>query len=107
VVHNGWSLRAQVSAQASCRNAVRISSRTVKRRLANSQASDRSTFQRRTAHGSGPYPPSSREEHNGKRKVVVGSETEVLQPPRGKDIDQQMIVDLRRMLTQAGSASGD
>jgi len=31
----------------------------------------------------------------------------VLQPPRGKDIDQQMIVDLRRMLTQAGFAPGD
>jgi hypothetical protein len=29
-------------------------------------------------------------------------ETEVLQPPRGKDIDAQMIVDLRRMLTRAG-----
>ena len=47
------------------------------------------------------------EEHNGKVKVVLGSDTEVLQPPRGKDIDQQMIVDLRRMLTAAGSAPGD
>jgi hypothetical protein len=47
------------------------------------------------------------EEHNGKVKVSLGPETEVLQPPRGKDIDQQMIVDLRRMLTQAGLAPGD
>jgi hypothetical protein len=42
--------------------------------------------------------------HNGKIKVTLGLETEVLQPPRGKDIDQQMIVDLRRMLTNAGLA---
>jgi hypothetical protein len=44
------------------------------------------------------------EELNGKVKVTLGLETEVLQPPRGKDIDQQMIVDLRRMLTNAGLA---
>jgi hypothetical protein len=44
------------------------------------------------------------EEHNGKVKVTLGQETEVLQPPRTKDIDQQMIVDLRRMLTRAGFA---
>jgi hypothetical protein len=42
------------------------------------------------------------EEHNGKLKVVLGPETETLEPPRGKDIDQQLIVDLRRMLTNAG-----
>lgn len=42
------------------------------------------------------------EEHNGKVKVTLGPETEVFHPPRGKDIDTQMIVDLRRMLTQAG-----
>jgi hypothetical protein len=47
------------------------------------------------------------EEHNGKLKVTLGPETEVLQPPHGKDIDQQMIVDLRRMLTRAGIASAD
>jgi hypothetical protein len=45
-------------------------------------------------------------EHNGKVKVTLGSETEVLQPPRGKDIDKQLIVDLRRMLTNAGLAPG-
>jgi hypothetical protein len=42
------------------------------------------------------------EEHNGKVKVTLGGETEVLQPPRGKDIDTQMIVDLRRMFKRAG-----
>jgi len=40
--------------------------------------------------------------HNGKLEVTLGAETEVLQPPHGKDIDAQMIVDLRRMLTNAG-----
>jgi len=42
------------------------------------------------------------EEHNGKIKVTLGPETEVLQPPRDKDVDKQLIVDLRRMLTGAG-----
>jgi hypothetical protein len=46
------------------------------------------------------------EEHNGKVMVTLGPETEVLEPPRGKDIDEQTIVDLRRMLTQAGFAPG-
>jgi hypothetical protein len=44
------------------------------------------------------------EELNGKLRVTLGPETEVLQPPSGKDIDQQMIVDLRRMLSNAGLA---
>jgi hypothetical protein len=44
------------------------------------------------------------EEHNGKFKVTLGSSIEVLEKPHGKDVDQQMIVDLRRMLTQAGYA---
>jgi hypothetical protein len=42
------------------------------------------------------------EEHNGALRVTLGGETEVLQAPHGKDIDQQTIVDLRRMLTRAG-----
>jgi len=46
------------------------------------------------------------EEHNGKFKVTLGPETEVLHPPRGKDVDEQMIVDLRRLLDQAGYADG-
>ena len=44
------------------------------------------------------------EEHNGKVKVTLGGETMVLQTPRDKDIDPQLIVDLRRMLTSAGLA---
>jgi hypothetical protein len=42
------------------------------------------------------------QEHNGKVKVELGGQTEVLQPPDGKDVDRQLIVDLRRMLTNAG-----
>jgi hypothetical protein len=41
-------------------------------------------------------------EHNGKLVVTLGPETEVFNAPRGKDIDDQLTVDLRRMLTQAG-----
>lgn len=44
------------------------------------------------------------EERNGKFKVALGPETEVLERPRGKDVDEQMIVDLRRILRQAGFA---
>ena len=44
------------------------------------------------------------EEHNGKLVVTLGGETEILHPPHGKDVDPQMIVDLRRMLTRAGFA---
>jgi len=43
-------------------------------------------------------------EHNGKLKVALGSETEVLPIPRGKDVEVQIVVDLRRMLGQAGFA---
>ena len=41
-------------------------------------------------------------QHDGKYVVTVGSETEVLNPPKHKDIDTQMVIDLRRMLTSAG-----
>jgi hypothetical protein len=44
------------------------------------------------------------EEHNGKFKVALGPETEVLERPSGKDINEQLIVDLRRILRQAGFA---
>ena len=47
---------------------------------------------------------ATREEHNGKLRVTLGPETEIFEPPRGKDIDQQMAVDLRRMLKNAGFA---
>lgn len=40
--------------------------------------------------------------HDGKVAVKVGDELAFLEPPSGKDIDAQMVVDLRRMLTSAG-----
>jgi hypothetical protein len=40
--------------------------------------------------------------HDGKVAVKMGSELEFLVPPSGKDVDDQMVVDLRRMLTNAG-----
>lgn len=46
------------------------------------------------------------EEHNGKFKVTVGAETEVLTAPHGKDVEAEMVTDLRRMLTNAGFAPG-
>ena len=42
------------------------------------------------------------QEHNGKIKVTLGPETEVLSPPHGKEVSTQTIVDVRRMLTEAG-----
>ena len=42
------------------------------------------------------------EQSNGKIKVTIGPETEVLDPPRGKDVSLQAVADLRRMLSQAG-----
>jgi len=42
------------------------------------------------------------EEHDGRYKVTLGSETETFDAPRGHDIDTQMVVDLRRMLEGAG-----
>ena len=44
------------------------------------------------------------EERDGQLEVTLGGETEVLHPPHGKDVDKQMIVDLRRMLARAGIA---
>jgi hypothetical protein len=41
------------------------------------------------------------QEEGADLKVTLGAETETLRRPRSKDIDTQMIVDLRRMLTQA------
>ena len=45
---------------------------------------------------------SVEQHHDGKYRVTVGDETEVLTPPKHKDIDTQQVVDLRRMLTSAG-----
>jgi hypothetical protein len=41
---------------------------------------------------------------DGKVTVKVGSQEALLDPPAGKDIDAQMVVDLRRMLSEAGYA---
>ena len=43
-----------------------------------------------------------RSTHDGKLEVTVGPEHEVLPVPKGKDVDVQTLVDLRRMLGQAG-----
>jgi hypothetical protein len=43
-------------------------------------------------------------QHNGKLKVSLGPETEVLPAPHGKDVEVQIVVDVRRMLKQAGFA---
>ena len=45
--------------------------------------------------------------HDGKLEVTLGGERETLQRPHGKDVDVQMLVDLRRMLTRAGLAPQD
>jgi hypothetical protein len=39
--------------------------------------------------------------HDGRFKVTLGSETETLDAPRGHDVDEQMVIDLRRMLKGA------
>jgi hypothetical protein len=43
-----------------------------------------------------------REEHDGSYHVTLGDETETFRRPRDKDIDSQQVVDLRRMLSNAG-----
>ena len=45
---------------------------------------------------------SVEETHHGKFLVTLGDETEPFEPPRHKDIDAQQVVDLRRMLGNAG-----
>jgi hypothetical protein len=42
------------------------------------------------------------EHRDGKLAVTIGPDTEFLDPPAGKDIDAQAVVDLRRMLSSAG-----
>jgi len=49
---------------------------------------------------------SAEERHDGKVAVTIGSQTEHFDPPRHKDIDTQAVVNLRRMLTQAGYGAG-
>ena len=48
---------------------------------------------------------SVEQHHDGKYVVTLGTEREVLTPPKHKDIDVQQVVDLRRMLTSAGYAA--
>jgi hypothetical protein len=43
--------------------------------------------------------------HDGKVVVQIGNEQEFLEPPGSKDIDEQMVIDLRRMLANAGYGS--
>jgi hypothetical protein len=40
--------------------------------------------------------------HDGRFRVTVGAETQTLDAPRGQDVDEQMVIDLRRMLRGAG-----
>jgi hypothetical protein len=42
------------------------------------------------------------DEPNGKVRVTVGPESETLTRPRHKDVDEELLVRLRRMLTGAG-----
>jgi hypothetical protein len=45
---------------------------------------------------------SAEECHDGDSVVTLGSETETLERPNDKDIDTQQVIDLRRMLRNAG-----
>ncbi len=42
------------------------------------------------------------ERHDGKFHVRLGEATDTFTRPKGKDIDVQQVVDLRRLFTQAG-----
>jgi len=42
------------------------------------------------------------EGRDGRYTVTLGSETETFDPPRHHDIDEQQVIDLRRMLRGAG-----
>jgi hypothetical protein len=43
-----------------------------------------------------------KEAPHGRYLVTLGTETETFEPPKHKDIDAQQVVDLRRMLKNAG-----
>ena len=47
------------------------------------------------------------EEHDGKLEVTLGGEVEVFERPHGKDVDKEMIADLRRMPSRATDVSFD
>ncbi len=42
------------------------------------------------------------EDHDGRIRVRLGSEAETFDVPRGHVLDEQQVVDLRRMLSNAG-----
>jgi hypothetical protein len=42
------------------------------------------------------------EEHDGRYKVTLGPESETFDAPRQHDVDEQQVIDLRRMLRAAG-----
>ena len=50
---------------------------------------------------------SVKESHDGKFAVTIAGETETIERPKNKDIDTQLIVDLRRMLSSAGYRTTD
>jgi hypothetical protein len=45
---------------------------------------------------------SVRESHDGKYVVTLGTKTETIDRPRSKDVDADLVVDLRRLLRNAG-----
>jgi hypothetical protein len=50
---------------------------------------------------------SVEESHDGKFAVTIGDQTQTIERPRNKDIDTQLIVDLRRLLSDAGYRTTD
>ena len=42
------------------------------------------------------------EVHDGRYRVTLGGETQTFDAPKGDDLDTQQVVDLRRMLKEAG-----
>ena len=50
---------------------------------------------------------SATRSHDGKIAVTLGTQTEYLDPPAGKDLDAQLVVDVRRMLGAAGYGPQD
>lgn len=42
------------------------------------------------------------QQHGGKLDVTIGTQKEFIEEPHGKDVDEQTVLDLRRMLSSAG-----
>jgi hypothetical protein len=40
--------------------------------------------------------------HDGKVTVTVGEQNEIFDQPKGKDVDVQLVIDLRQLLSSAG-----